>query len=171
MYRERTDLIIVHCAATTPSMDIGIKEINAWHLDQGIFSEAGPSGYHFVIRRNGTLEPGRAMWAQGAHARGFNHCSVGICLVGGARHAKEGETPEWSEFVADNNFKLAQYITLVDVLSVLKHAYPNARVIGHHEVNERKSCPVFEVDKFMSRSEAEAEAIVQEIARIRAERG
>lgn len=44
-------------------------------------------GYHFVIG-NGTLsldgeiEPGRPVWAVGAHAREHNSDSIGICLVG-----------------------------------------------------------------------------------------
>jgi len=44
--------ITIHAAATTPSMDIGVKEIREWHLARGWRDV----GYHFVIRRDGTLE-------------------------------------------------------------------------------------------------------------------
>ena len=47
--------IIIHCSATKPSMDIGVKEINEWHLQRGWSG----IGYHYVIRRNGDLETGR----------------------------------------------------------------------------------------------------------------
>jgi len=55
------DTLIIHCAATPPSMDIGAKEIDRWHKEQG-WSEIG---YHFVIRRDGTIEKGRPLRISG----------------------------------------------------------------------------------------------------------
>ena len=50
--RKKTDSIIIHCAATKPSMDIGIEEIRKWHVDQNGWDDVG---YHFIIRRDGKL--------------------------------------------------------------------------------------------------------------------
>ena len=77
--RKKTDLIILHCAATKPSMDIDISTIDEWHRKRGFFS----CGYHFVITRSGKLQEGRQLHDIGANAKGFNHRSIGICLVGG----------------------------------------------------------------------------------------
>ena len=47
--RKKTEYLIIHCAATKPSMDIGLTEIRKWHLDRGWRDV----GYHYIIRRNG----------------------------------------------------------------------------------------------------------------------
>ena len=88
--RKRTDFIAVHCSATRPSMDVGVKEIDQWHRARGF---SGGVGYHYVIRRDGTLEHGRAEAAVGAHVEGYNHNSVGVCLGGGVIETAEPWSP------------------------------------------------------------------------------
>jgi hypothetical protein len=77
--RETTDLIVVHCSATGPAADIGVAQITQWHKQRGFDTV----GYHYVIRRNGTLETGRRESEIGAHVRGHNANSIGVCLAGG----------------------------------------------------------------------------------------
>lgn len=127
--RKATEYIIIHCAATKPSMDIGAKEIDRWHRARGFLS----IGYHFVIRRNGTIETGRNLEEIGAHARGYNSTSVGICLVGGI---SESGKPE-------NNFTQEQWKSLETLVKDLKTKYPDAEVIGHRDV-AKKDCPCFD---------------------------
>lgn len=67
--------IVVHYSA---SPDVSASTIRQWHLDRG-FSDIG---YHFVIRSNGNIEAGRNVNIVGAHARGHNNYTVGICLTG-----------------------------------------------------------------------------------------
>lgn len=122
--------IIIHCAATKPSMDIGFKEIDRWHRERGYFS----CGYHYIIRRNGTLETGRPEEKAGAHAAGHNTDSIGICLVGGI---SEKNRPEC-------NFTEAQWAKLNALVAQLEKKYPNVKVIGHSEV-ANKACPCFDV--------------------------
>ena len=74
--RKSTRLIVLHHSA---SPDVSAAEIHAWHLARGW---AG-IGYHFVIRKNGTIERGRPLETIGAHAGpGVNGHSIGICLCG-----------------------------------------------------------------------------------------
>ena len=74
--RKSTRLIVLHHSA---SPDVPAAEIHAWHLARGW---AG-IGYHFVIRKNGSIERGRPLGAIGAHAGpGVNGYSIGICLCG-----------------------------------------------------------------------------------------
>ena len=64
----------------TKSKDIGAKDIDRWHRERGWLK----IGYGKVIRRNGEVEQGRGDNAIQAHVKGYNHCSYGLCLVGGA---------------------------------------------------------------------------------------
>ena len=75
--RDETDMIVIHHTGS-PDMDASAEQINEWHLSNGW---AG-IGYHFVVRKNGTIERGRPQWAKGAHAEGDNSHSIGIHLSG-----------------------------------------------------------------------------------------
>lgn len=133
---KSVDYLVVHCAATKASMDIGKAEITQWHRERGFFD----IGYHYVIRRDGTIEKGRPDTRPGAHARGFNHISLGICLVGGV--AEDGKTPE-------DNFTAEQYATLFDLLTELVGEYPEAALVGHRDLpNVHKACPSFDVNSW-----------------------
>jgi N-acetyl-anhydromuramyl-L-alanine amidase AmpD len=130
--RQKTDLVVVHCADTPPSMDIGAREINQWHVRDNGWSAIG---YHFVIRRDGTIEGGRPVGAIGAHAALVNSRSVGICMVGGK--GKPG--------TIDDHFTKEQQLSLVVLLKQLKGLYPTAEVVGHRNVdNAGKTCPQFD---------------------------
>jgi N-acetylmuramoyl-L-alanine amidase len=135
MSRQRTDFIIVHCAATGPDQDIGAREIDRWHRARGFLK----IGYQFVIRRNGEVETGRELDEVGAHAEGYNSRSVGICLVGGVE--ADGKTPQ-------DNFTHAQWSALTALLRDMKQRYPEAKIIGHREVS-RKACPSFDVQAWL----------------------
>lgn len=134
MPRKKTDYLVVHCAATKPSMDIGWKEIDRWHRQRGWLK----IGYHYVIRRDGTVEPGRELMEIGAHVKGYNSVSVGICLVGGI---DEKGKP-------DNNFSDEQMAALGYLLTKLKKIFPDAKVVGHRDLFSGKACPCFDAGKW-----------------------
>lgn len=131
---RKIDLIVVHCSATHPSMDIGVKEIRKWHVEENNWSDIG---YHYVIRRNGIIETGRPEEKQGAHVYGFNKTSLGICLVGGT-NANDKEK-------ADFNFTKEQLFWLDQLLISLGRRYPKAQLCGHRDLDSKKACPVFNV--------------------------
>lgn len=134
--RTRTDFIAVHCSATKPSQDIGRADIDRWHRAQGW----NGIGYHYVIRRDGTLEVGRPLEAVGSHVQGYNEVSVGICLAGGV--AEDGKTSE-------DNFTPAQKNTLAKAVRILLNEYPKATVQGHRDFPKvAKACPSFDVKKW-----------------------
>lgn len=129
--------IIVHCAATKPSMDIGKAEIDRWHRKKGWLK----IGYHIVIRRDGTIENGRELTIPGAHVRGHNKDSIGICLIGGMSEDGEDET----------NFTEEQWSSLFYVVTGLKQQFPTASVLGHNDFTSRKTCPTFDVPSWWRR--------------------
>lgn len=130
--------IFIHCSATTEDMDVGAEEIDRWHRRRGWRG----IGYHYVIRRDGTLQTGRAHEQRGAHARRHNKNSLGICLIGGLGDDGRG----------DPNFTPEQWERLGDLLRGLKRSYPNAKVRGHNEV-AAKACPSFDVQHWLATGE------------------
>lgn len=128
--RKETNAIFVHCSATKPSMDIGVREIRQWHKEKGWLD----IGYHFVIRRDGTVEAGREQSAVGSHVQGHNSDSVGVCLVGGI----DGK----GNFEA--NFTSEQMTALRSLLVSLQVEYPKAILRAHHDVAP-KACPSFDL--------------------------
>ncbi|KKK86298.1 hypothetical protein LCGC14_2764610, partial [marine sediment metagenome] len=72
---RKIEFLVLHYTAST---DVGRSTINAWHVARD-FAEVG---YHYIIRKNGKVEIGRALSKIGAHTRGFNKNSIGIVLTG-----------------------------------------------------------------------------------------
>lgn len=131
---RKIDLLIIHCAATTPTMDIGLKEIDRWHRQKGYLK----IGYHYVIRRDGTIENGRPITEAGAHAINYNAASIGICLVGGLNAAGKAEC----------NFTEKQWQSLNKLVADIEHTYKGIKIIGHNEV-ANKACPCFNVQQWL----------------------
>ena len=114
--------LVVHCSATRATADVGAADIRLWHKRQGWVD----IGYHYVIKRDGTVEKGRPDDQPGAHVHGYNSKSLGICMVGGlAPDGKRGE----------NNFTPAQFAALKTLLGTLSARYPNAKVLGHRDLS------------------------------------
>lgn len=133
--REETNKIIVHCSATKPSMDTDAADIDRWHRERGWLK----IGYHFVIKRDGTIEEGRHVDEVGAHAKGYNSTSVSVCMIGGVT--------ENDVEVGENNFMDSQWSSLESVIDTLVNRYPDADVIGHNDVSD-KECPSFNVGEW-----------------------
>jgi N-acetylmuramoyl-L-alanine amidase len=135
IYIPRIDpvkLIVIHSSATPPHLDVGRDEIREWHMERGFVDV----GYHWIIRRNATIEAGRPPWANGAHCRGVNQWSLGICLVGGTD----------SDGNPDPNFTEDQLHALRSLLIGLSLAYPTAVILGHRDVEgAHTECPSFNV--------------------------
>lgn len=133
---ENIEFLVTHCSATPPNMDIGIKEIDIMHKKRG-WSKAG---YHVVIRREsgpygGLIEFGpRAFQEVGAHVKGYNSVSIGICMVGGVDINNKPE----------NNFTENQFHALLKTLIFLTAIFPKAKVVGHRDFpGVNKACPCF----------------------------
>ena len=136
--RKETNAIFVHCSATKPSMDIGVREIRQWHKEKGWLD----IGYHFVIRRDGTVEAGREQSAVGSHVQGHNSDSVGVCLVGGIDAKGNFEA----------NFTPEQMRALKGLLHELRGTYPKAVIRAHHDVAP-KACPSFNLSRWVQTGE------------------
>lgn len=128
------DKIIIHCSATREGEDVSVDTIRRWHVEGRGWSDIG---YHFVVGINGDLHYGRPLERIGAHVKGQNSKSIGICYIGGVE--KDGKTPK-------DTRTCEQKETLVDLLMLLKRLHPDATIHGHREF-ANKACPCFDARK------------------------
>lgn len=134
------DTIIIHCAATPNGACWCAEDIDDWHKERGfgrdylrnVSRHLKHIGYHFVIETTGDLRRGRALDETGAHARGHNQTSIGICLIG------------------TDKYTIDQWQTLKTLVASLKTRFPVAAVIGHRDVNPDKTCPGFDVQSWLA---------------------
>jgi len=133
---NKPDEIIIHCSATKPSMDIDAGWIRKIHVQQNKWRDIG---YHFVVRRNGTVEPGRPVNQVGAHCEGHNTGTIGICLVGGL---SETGRPE-------NNFTPQQFTAVQKLIKDLGVQYPAIIKLSGHNDYANKACPCFNVHEIL----------------------
>lgn len=85
--RFRTDAVVLHHIGGTDE-DVSAETVHRWHLDNGWSG----IGYHFLIRKDGTVEQGRPLNMMGAHCYGENSHTVGINIVGDFTWAQPEET-------------------------------------------------------------------------------
>lgn len=76
--RTKTDMVVIHHTGNPTDDNLSAEEINASHQAQGWTC----IGYHYVIRKDGTIEEGRPHWTVGAHAYGDNDHTIGIHVCG-----------------------------------------------------------------------------------------
>lgn len=129
---ESVRYIILHCSATRCNSDYTVEQLLRDHRARGFRT----IGYHFYIRRDGTISRHRALLEVGAHCRPFNRCSIGICYEGGLDedgHPADTRTPEQTE----------QLFRLIPMLLKL---FPGAGLRGHRDMpgSVPKACPCFD---------------------------
>lgn len=82
--RHVTDMIVVHHTGNPTDDDLPAETIHRAHKANGW---AG-IGYHYVVRKDGTIERGRPHWTTGAHAEGENWHTIGIHVCGNFEKAE-----------------------------------------------------------------------------------
>ena len=108
--RRTTAYIILHHRAG----DGDVKSIHEGHLKNGWTG----IGYHFYVRKDGTIYRGRPIETVGAHCTGKNSESIGICFEGNC----EVETMPLPQFKAGQ-----------ELISYLIGAYTKAEVKRHRD--------------------------------------
>lgn len=124
--------IVIHQSASNNPEHDNIETIKRWHLDRG-FSDVG---YHWFIRKDGTIEKGRDESIKGAHVKGHNSSSIGICLSG------EGEKTEAQ--------LKALEVLLIDICS--RHDLEKKDILAHRDLAATE-CPGFDLHSWLSSRE------------------
>jgi len=138
--------IIIHCSDSPGGDEAAIRE---WHTARGWVD----TGYHYVItngRRSpggkiyavgddGIVEAGRSLSMTGAHVRGHNTGSIGVCLIGTGK----------------GQFTPLQTLALIRLLADLRLQFGIGRdaVYGHRDFDSGKECPGFNVYQFIDQLE------------------
>jgi len=121
---KKIELLVVHCSDTENNNNFHAIDIHKMHLNfgwEGI-------GYHKIICRSGKVENGRPEYWVGAHVKGKNEISLGVCLIG------------------RNKFTKKQFTSLEKILKKWKLLYPQSKIVGHCDTgNTNKTCPNFDV--------------------------
>lgn len=132
---RKIDKIIIHCADTPEGRHVTIEQINKWHIQRGFSS----IGYHYVIYLDGSIHSGRPIEEIGAHCKGQNRYSIGICYVGGrmktSKKAKDTRTIE----------QKGALIRLVKSL-MTEYKLKATDVYGHCQFDAAKACPSFDIE-------------------------
>ena len=124
------NLIVVHCSATREDCTLSPEDLGRLHRRRGF----NGTGYHYYIRKDGTVHLTRPIERIGAHVKGFNIHSIGICYEGG--------------------------LDCRGLVGQLQEKFPGCRVCGHRDLSPDlngngeiepeewiKQCPCFEVAK------------------------
>lgn len=141
--------IIIHCSATPVNWMSGaeaqakVNEIRRWHVEERKWSDIG---YSHIIDRDGTVALGRPIEKAGAHTKGRNSNSIGICLIGG--HGGSAND------VFGDNFTQAQDNALRTLIAGLKREYPSIEKISGHNQYAAKACCCFNVPAWYARKPA-----------------
>tara|TARA_R100001440_G_scaffold75307_1_gene102202 strand:- start:6451 stop:6921 length:471 start_codon:yes stop_codon:yes gene_type:complete len=139
---RKIEKIYIHCSATPPSMDVDADTIKKWHTAEPPNGNGWSDiGYHFVIGRSGEIESGRALDKVGAHVKGDNKFSIGICYVGGVDD--DGQP--------SNNMSRMQRAAIVRIVRSLRIVLNTPlELVGHNDdPKTNKACPSFKVcDEF-----------------------
>lgn len=140
------NLIVIHCSATRENQVYTEKDLERDHLARGFQG----IGYHFYIRKDGQIVTCRPLERMGAHAKGYNAHSIGICYEGGLnRYGKPKDTrTRWQKH------------SLCVLVRVLLQDYPNSDICGHRDLSVdlngdgkieswewMKVCPCFDAAK------------------------
>ena len=121
---EDIKLLVVHCSDTEDNDKLCAMDLHKMHLNFGWDG----IGYHKVICKSGKVENGRPEYWIGAHVKGKNDISLGVCLIG------------------RDYFTELQFSALEKILREWKFLYPNAKILGHCDTgNTTKTCPNFDV--------------------------
>ena len=128
---RKIDKIIVHCSGTPELKDFDVEDIRDWHVNGNNWSDVG---YHFIIKLDGTIQDGRPIKKIGAHVKGKNRSSIGICYIGGMNR----DMTNWE----DTRTK-KQKESLLLLINDLKKRFPNTIVYGHKDFTNKKLCPSF----------------------------
>lgn len=111
-YGNKPNKLVLHHAEASKCT---VQDIHSWHLSNGWSG----IGYHYFIRKDGSVYRGRPDGAIGAHCQGSNTNTLGICFEG--NYMKE-------------TMPTAQYNAGIDLIKYLRGKYGDLTIYGHKEL-------------------------------------
>ena len=134
---RKIEKIVIHCSDSEFGNASLIRE---WHTKERGWQDIG---YHYVItngvleycrpyiaERDGAVEEGRPIETTGAHVKGHNKTSIGICLIGKMHFTGK---------------QLYDSLPTLLCLLIPRYKLTIDDVYGHTELDSKKTCPNFAV--------------------------
>ena len=139
MSADSVRFLVLHCSASRCNQDYSVEQLRRDHKARGFYD----IGYHFYIRKDGTMTQHRKLLEVGAHARPYNRCSIGICYEGGLE--EQGKPC--------NTMTTEQETRLIDLFRNLKILFPKAKIVGHRYLPGTTpiDCPCLDAGSWASR--------------------
>ena len=117
--------IIVHCSDSDLPEHDDVEVIKSWHKKRG-FSDVG---YHYYVKKDGTIQEGRYIGLIGAHCVTQNVVSVGVCL--GGKYDFPAAQMKGARIIIEN--------------LMMRYKIPKTEIYPHNHFNHHKTCPNFEI--------------------------
>ena len=144
---RKIDMIVVHCSGSRCNHPYTVEQLRHDHVEVNGWFDIG---YHYYITREGKVHECRPVERMGAHARGANANSIGICYEGGLD--EKGRPADTRTGWQRHSLRVLVRTLLLD--------YPGCRICGHRDLSPDlngngeiepeewvKQCPCFEVSK------------------------
>lgn len=139
---RKINKIVVHCSDSDNPKHDNVETIRQWHTERGFIGPDGISGtqddigYHWVITQDGTLHPGRPEDKIGAHVKGHNKDSIGICLTGSHKTVASPAQRKTLDIFLKN--------------TCTKYNLKKLDVLAHRDLDKYKECPIFDLHGFLA---------------------
>lgn len=130
--KRKINEIIVHCTDTEAFVPVSKKDLYQWHVVERNYKDIG---YHYFIDIKGNIIVCRSIDKVGAHCKGHNKHSIGICYAGGRLNGNYYDTRT-----------ILQKDSLHQLIQGLCNTFPITKISGHRDYS-RKSCPCFDASK------------------------
>lgn len=128
---RRIHCLIIHCSDSDIPAHDNIETIRKWHVEERGFTDVG---YNYFVDKRGNVSPGRTEETVGAHCRGHNSGSIGICLSG--RHDFTGDQFRALEALCRDICK--------------RYDLEKTQILAHADLDKNKTCPNFDVHALVS---------------------
>jgi N-acetylmuramoyl-L-alanine amidase len=143
---RKINLLVIHCSASDKPDQDSVEAVRNLHVSSpsipikwGKYATHGKGwsdiGYHYFISKDGSIYPGRPEDVPGAHVRGHNARSIGVCLSGDTKFT-------------DEQFRSLERICLE---LTQKHNLEKKDIVAHRDLDPKKACPNFDLHSVISR--------------------
>ncbi len=140
--REITE-VVCHWTETPTNKNIGSEEINNLHVDQGL----NGIGYHYMIRRDGSIQRGRPVNIEGEHAINHNQRSIAVCFVGGIN--VPSETINLTQYISSSSLTRSQFNSFDHFCRAFYNVWPGGQIVGHSDIDTLTNDPGFDVRAYV----------------------
>ena len=140
--REITE-VVCHWTETPTNKNIGSEEINNLHVDQGL----NGIGYHYMIRRDGSIQRGRPVNIEGEHAINHNQRSIAVCSVGGIN--VPSETINLTQYISSSSLTRSQFNSFDHFCRAFYNVWPGGQIVGHSDIDTLTNDPGFDVRAYV----------------------